>query len=181
ATILLPLLCSLFLKPLAITNGKHFVYARISCGKAMLRCPVKLKNCFAEEREESPAHVPYKKLLGLAHRAVSVGCTFVLTNKSQAGCSRLDSARTACCAESGSGARQSARATPSALQHAQRRGPSQSSEWSDLRGVLDSRRCGRSSLSRSVRPARHKIGFLEARESGIASLREWKNSHGRRL
>ncbi len=116
------------------------MYARISRGKELLRCPVESKNCFDEERKESPAHVPYKKFVGLAHHPVSVGCAFVLTNKSQAGRNRHDTARTACFAESGSGARQSAAATPSALHHAQRRGPSQSSERGDLCGVLDSRR-----------------------------------------
>jgi hypothetical protein len=44
--------------------------------------PGQSKNCFDEERKESPAHVQHKKFVALAHRTVGVGWAFVLTNKS---------------------------------------------------------------------------------------------------
>src|SRR5260370_41550261 len=101
--------------------------------------PGQLKNCFDQERKESPAHVPYKKFVALAHHAVNVGYVFVLTNKSQAGCSQHDTARTACFAECGSSAVKSAAAAQFAIPNGQMRRPAPSSERRGLRGILDAR------------------------------------------
>jgi hypothetical protein len=44
--------------------------------------PGQSKNCFDEERKESPAHVAHKKFVGLAHRTVRIAWAIVLTNQS---------------------------------------------------------------------------------------------------